>query len=93
MKITFAYPQQDNNTLLVDDKDRMFLVAFNVITNTTEGLGFIDYYTPLDEDETTIEIEIVDCFITNDSFENMDKATLCEELIINEYLTNIYNEG
>tara|TARA_R110000751_G_scaffold43748_2_gene100660 strand:+ start:451 stop:729 length:279 start_codon:yes stop_codon:yes gene_type:complete len=92
MKIIRASPLQDNNTLLTDDKDRIFLVAFNVITNTTKGLGFIDYYTPLDEDETTIEIEIVDCFITNDSFENMDKATLCEELTINEYLTEIYND-
>ena len=93
MKIVRAYPQQDNSTLLVDDKDRIFSVAFNVITNTTEGLGFVDYYTPLDEDETTIEIEIVDCFITNDSLENMNEATLCEELTINEYLTNVYNEG
>ena len=92
MIITDNFPQTENKTLLLDDKDREFLVAYNVITNTTKGLGFIDYYTPLDEDETTNEIEIVDCFLTNDSFENMAQAELCEELIIKEYLEQIYND-
>ena len=92
MIITDNFPQTENKTLLLDDKDREFLVAYNVITNTTKGLGFIDYYTPLDEDETINEIEIVDCFLTNDSFENMAQAELCEELIIKEYLQEIYND-
>ena len=92
MIITDNFPQTENKTLLLDDKDREFLVAYNVITNTTKGLGFIDYYTPLDEDETTNEIEIVYCFLTNDSFENMAQAELCEELIIKEYLEQIYND-
>ena len=92
MIITDNFPQTENKTLLLDDKDREFLVAYNVITNTTKGLGFMDYYTPLDEDETTNEIEIVDCFLTNDSFENMAQAELCEELIIKEYLEQIYND-
>ena len=92
MKITDNYPQTENKTQLVDDEGRAFLVSYNVINNTTKGLGFIDYYTPLDEDETTNEIEIVDCFLTNDSFENMAQAELCEELIIKEYLEEIYND-
>tara|TARA_B110000211_G_scaffold89613_1_gene104665 strand:- start:223 stop:501 length:279 start_codon:yes stop_codon:yes gene_type:complete len=92
MIIINNYPQTENKTQLVDDKGRAFLVAYNVINNTTKGLGFIDYYTPLDEDETTNEIEIVDCFLTNDSFENMAQAELCEELIIKEYLEEIYND-
>ena len=92
MKIIDNYPQTENKTLLGDDKGRLFLVAYNVISNTTEGLGFIDYYTPLDEDETINEIEIVDCFLTNYSFENMAQAELCEELIIKEYLEEIYND-
>tara|TARA_R110000796_G_scaffold142675_1_gene259217 strand:+ start:170 stop:448 length:279 start_codon:yes stop_codon:yes gene_type:complete len=92
MIITDNFPQTENKTLLLDDKDREFLVAYNVITNTTKGLGFMDYYTPLDEDETTNEIEIVDCFLTNYSFENMAQAELCEELIIKEYLEQIYND-
>ena len=92
MKITDNYPQTESKTLLGDDKGRLFLVAYNVIANTTKGLGFIDYYTPLDEDETINEIEIVDCFLTNDSFENMAQAELCEELIIKEYLEQIYND-
>ena len=92
MIITDNYPQTESKTLLGDDKGRVFLVAYNVISNTTKGLGFIDYYTPLDEDETINEIEIVDCFLTNDSFENMAQAELCEELIIKEYLEQIYND-
>ena len=92
MKITDNYPQTESKTLLGDDKGRLFLVAYNVITNTTEGLGFVDYYTIFEEDETTNEIEIVDCFLTNDSFENMAQAELCEELIIKEYLEQIYND-
>ena len=92
MIIKNNYPQQENNTLLVTDKGRQFLVAYNVINNTTEGLGFIDYYTPLDEDETTKEIEIIDAFVCNDNLENMAQAELCEELIIKEYLEEIYND-
>ena len=92
MIITDNYPQQENSTLLVDDKGRQFLVAYGVVKNTTEGLGFIDYYTPLDEDETIKTIEIYDCFICNDSLENMTQAELCEELIIKEYLEQIYND-
>ena len=93
MEITNHYPQQPSTSLLSDEKGRLFLVDFNVITNTTKGLGFIDYYTPLDEDETTKEIEIIDCFITNDDLENMNQANQYEENIINEYLTQIYNEA
>jgi len=92
VKIKESFVQSENETLVVDDKGRTFLVNYGVITDTTKGQGFIDYFTPSDEDETTITIEIYDCFICDDSKKNTAQANQYEEGVINEYLTDTYKD-
>ena len=92
MRIKFSYPQNENQTLLMTDEGSMFLVDFNTDTETIKGLGFIDYDSPLDEDETTTSIEILNAFIVNDELKHMIEAKLCEEVIIKEYLEEIHKD-
>ena len=87
MIITDSYLQNENETLIIDSTGIFYLVGFNVIKETIKGIGFIDYDTPNDQDQTAIQIEIVSCFICNDDLENMATVNAKDEQTILEYLT------
>lgn len=90
MIITDSYLQNENETLIVDSTGIFYLVGFNVIKESIKGLGFIDYDTPYDQDQTAIEIEIVSCYICNNDMEEMTEVNAKDEKIIHEYLTGQY---
>ena len=88
MRILEHYDQKENETLLVGSNGLDYFVAFNVLTEVNEGLGYVDYDTPLDEDETTTEIEILVCYVCNDKLEKTSSVLASEVKVITEYLLN-----
>jgi len=89
MIITDSYLQNENETLIVDSAGIFYLVGFNVIKETINGLGFIDNDTPYDQDQTATEIEIVSCFIVDDSMKELTEVNEQDEKTIHEYLNGL----
>tara|TARA_R110000803_G_scaffold210812_1_gene283862 strand:- start:2951 stop:3235 length:285 start_codon:yes stop_codon:yes gene_type:complete len=91
MEIKENYPLvEENGLLLVSDENLQFYVIYNVIREVSNGLGYIDYDTAPDHDETNLEIEIIECFICDDDLKNVSSNISDINLkVINEYLKKI----
>ena len=89
MNIQESYYISEAETLLVDNKNISYLVNYNVIEELEEGLGYVDYYTPFDCDETTTEIEMIECFICNEYLENTANVSEKDLETIKDYLLTI----
>ena len=98
MDIQESYYISESETLLVDDKNISYLVNYDVIKEVEKGLGYVDYDTPFDSDETITEIEIIECFICNEDLENKasynlilknEKVSKKDLEIIKDYLLTI----
>jgi len=89
MNIQESYYISESETLLVNNKNISYLVNYNVIKETEKGLGYIDYDTPYDSDETTTEIEMIECFICNEDLQNTANVSEKDLEIIKDYLITI----
>tara|TARA_R100000541_G_scaffold21067_1_gene30885 strand:- start:156 stop:434 length:279 start_codon:yes stop_codon:yes gene_type:complete len=89
MNILESYYISESETLLVDNKNISYLVNYNVIKELKEGLGYVDYDTPFDSDETTTEIEMIECFICNEDLENTANVSEKDLETIKDYLLTI----
>ena len=93
MKIIESYPQEEYSTLLEADNGKLYYVEFEVIEKVTQtASGFIDYDSPLETEETEIEIELYDCYVSDEGLQKIDRTTLKEDNTIIDYLTNAYED-
>ena len=91
MQILESYYLSENETLLFDNKNINYFIAYNVLKQDFEGLGYIDYDTPYDQGESTTEIEILDYFICDDDLKKIGEVSNKDLKIIIEYLETINN--
>ena len=89
MNIQESYYISESETLLVNNKNISYLVNYNVIKEVEEGLGYVDYDTLFDFDETTTEIEIIECFISNEDLQNTAEVSEKDLETIKDYLLTI----
>ena len=89
MNIQESYYISESETLLVNNKNISYLVNYDVIKEVEEGLGYVDYDTPYDGDETTTEIDIIECFICNEDLQNTAEVSEKDLEIIKDYLITI----
>ena len=89
MNILESYYISESETLLVNNKNISYLVNYNVIKELEDGLGYVDYDTPFDSDETTTEIEMIECFICNEDLENTANVSEKDLETIKDYLLTI----
>ena len=91
MNIIESYYLSETETLLVDEKNNSYFVAYNVIKEEFKGLGFVDYDTPFDTDETITEIEMLDYFKCDEDLKNIGDISDKDLQNIEYYLTSINN--
>jgi len=91
MNIIESYYLSETETLLVDEKNNSYFVAYNVIKEEIKGLGFIDYDTPPDNGETITEVEMLDYFKCNEDLEKIGDISDKDLQDIEYYLTSINN--
>ena len=89
MNIQESYYISEAETLLVNNKNISYLVNYDVIKETEEGLGYVDYDTPYDCDEKTTEIDIIECFICNEDLQNTAEVSEKDLETIKDYLLTI----
>ena len=91
MEIIESYYLSETETMLFSDKDTSYFVAYNVIKEEFKGLGFIDYDSPFDTDETITEIEMLDYFKCDEDLEKIGDISDKDLQNIEYYLTSINN--
>tara|TARA_R100000544_G_C2201847_1_gene47154 strand:- start:193 stop:471 length:279 start_codon:yes stop_codon:yes gene_type:complete len=91
MEILESYYIGENETMLFDSNNVNYFVSYNVIRETNYGLGYIDYDTPYDSDETTTEIEMLEYYICDDDLNRKAKVSKRALTKIIDYLTDINN--
>jgi len=91
MEILESYYLGENETMLFDNNNVNYFVSYNVIRETNYGLGYIDYDTPYDSDETTTEIEMLEYYICDDDLNRKAKVSKRALTKIIDYLTEINN--
>lgn len=91
MEILESYYLGENETMLFDNNNINYFVSYNVIRETNYGLGYVDYDTPYDSDETTTEIEMLEYYICDDDLNRKAKVSKRALTKIIDYLTEINN--
>jgi len=91
MEILESYYLGENETMLFDSNNINYFVSYNVIRETNYGLGYVDYDTPYDSDETTTEIEMLEYYICDDDLNRKAKVSKRALTKIIDYLTEINN--
>lgn len=91
MEILESYYIGENETMLFDNNNINYFVSYNVIRETNYGLGYVDYDTPYDSDETTTEIEMLEYYICDDDLNRKAKVSKRALTKIIDYLTEINN--
>ena len=80
----------ENEVMLTTDKGEDFFTSYciskeNILTDTFTG-----WYTEPDYNEVLIDVELIECYKSNEDLENLDEATQEQKEIITEYLSIIY---
>lgn len=90
MKFTERYDlKEENELLLVTDKEEIFVVCYDVSKDVIKSSGFYDYDAEPDNDETLIKIDLLWCYKSNEGADNLGDATEEQRKAIAEYLKQI----